>query len=148
MATKKITELTNVTSVQDTDLLLVETSEGTRSINKGNIISSTEKDTWNAKADGGHNHVNGAIFPAYVELTPTVGSNHGGYLDFHFNGDSADYTSRIIESASGQITITSQTRVGNADPNTGLARNIFAGTADLVAGSSAMITGEIYIVYE
>ena len=38
MATKKITELTNVTSVQDSDLLIVETSEGTRSINKGNII--------------------------------------------------------------------------------------------------------------
>ena len=70
MATKKISELTNVTSVKDTDLLLVETSEGTRSINKGNIIpvvptklselaadsthrlvTDTEKSTWNSKAD-------------------------------------------------------------------------------------------------
>lgn len=38
MATKKITELTNVTSVQDTDLLIVETSDGTMSISKGNLI--------------------------------------------------------------------------------------------------------------
>ena len=65
MATKKISELTNVTSVQDTDLLLIETSDGTRSINKGNIIpnaladlsgdathrlvTDTEKAAWNAK---------------------------------------------------------------------------------------------------
>ena len=49
MATKKITELTKVTSVQDSDLLIVETSEGTRSINKGSIITSTEKSNWNAK---------------------------------------------------------------------------------------------------
>ena len=70
MATKKISELTNVTSVKDTDLFIIETSEGTRSINKGNIIpvvptalsafsadsthrlvTDTEKSTWNAKID-------------------------------------------------------------------------------------------------
>lgn len=28
---------------------------------------------------------------------------HGGYLDFHFNGSTADYTSRLIESESGVI---------------------------------------------
>lgn len=39
MATRKITELQNVTSVQDTDLLIIETSDGTRSINKSNLIS-------------------------------------------------------------------------------------------------------------
>lgn len=49
MSTKKITELTNVTSVQDSDLLIVETSAGTRSISKGSIITSTEKSNWNAK---------------------------------------------------------------------------------------------------
>jgi hypothetical protein len=65
MATKKISELNNIVSAQDTDLLLVETSEGTKSINKGNIIPDTlsdltddsthrlvtdeEKAAWNAK---------------------------------------------------------------------------------------------------
>lgn len=42
MATKKITELTNVTSVQDTDLLIVETSEGTRSVKKSDLVSEVK----------------------------------------------------------------------------------------------------------
>lgn len=77
MATKKISELTNVTSVQNTDLLIVETSNGTKSVKKSDFISDivnqinkitvptklselsddathrlvtdTEKSTWNAK---------------------------------------------------------------------------------------------------
>lgn len=77
MATKKISELTNVTSVKDTDLLLIETSEGTRSVNKGNIIpdalsdltadathrlvTDTEKSTWNAKANSSHNQAASTI---------------------------------------------------------------------------------------
>ena len=39
-----------------------------------------------------------------IEFTePTTGT--GGYLDFHFNGDSGDFTSRIIEDASGRIAV-------------------------------------------
>ena len=30
-------------------------------------------------------------------------SNYGGYIDFHFNGDTSDYTSRLVESESGTI---------------------------------------------
>ena len=33
-------------------------------------------------------------------------ANHGGFIDFHFNGSTADYTSRIIEVASGRVRIT------------------------------------------
>ena len=40
-----------------------------------------------------------------VELDPPSGSNHGGYIDFHFNSSSADYTSRIIETSSGTVTL-------------------------------------------
>lgn len=32
-------------------------------------------------------------------------ANHGGFIDFHFNGSTADYTSRIIEDAAGQLTL-------------------------------------------
>lgn len=32
-------------------------------------------------------------------------AGHGGYIDFHFNGSTEDYTSRIIEDASGQLTL-------------------------------------------
>ena len=77
MATKKISELTKVTSVQNTDLLLVETSAGTRSITKSNIIpdalsdltsdathrlvTDDEKSTWNAKANSSHNQAASTI---------------------------------------------------------------------------------------
>lgn len=37
-----------------------------------------------------------------VELGRSA-SGHGGYLDFHFNGSTGDFTSRIIESASGVL---------------------------------------------
>ena len=40
-----------------------------------------------------------------LELGETLPSTaaHGGYIDFHFNGSTADYTSRIIESQSGKL---------------------------------------------
>lgn len=41
-------------------------------------------------------------------------AGHGGYIDFHFNGSTADYTSRIIESASGKLhLVASLVRIGN-----------------------------------
>lgn len=43
--------------------------------------------------------------PAYIEFSPSSTGNYGGYLDFHYNNSSANYTSRIIEDASGQLTI-------------------------------------------
>lgn len=38
-----------------------------------------------------------------MTLPSTAG--FGGYIDFHFNGDTSDYTSRIIESQSGNLTV-------------------------------------------
>lgn len=41
-------------------------------------------------------------------------SGHGGFIDFHFNGSPEDYTSRIIESASGKLhLVASLVRIGN-----------------------------------
>lgn len=41
-------------------------------------------------------------------------SGHGGFIDFHFNGSTEDYTSRIIESASGKLhLVASLVRIGN-----------------------------------
>lgn len=39
-------------------------------------------------------------------LNISSSANHGGFIDFHFNGSTADYTSRIIEDAAGQLTLT------------------------------------------
>ncbi len=44
--------------------------------------------------------------PPNLELNPGTSVNHGGYIDFHFAGSTADYTARIIESASGLLAIT------------------------------------------
>lgn len=41
----------------------------------------------------------------------SIGSSagHGGFIDFHYNGSTKDYTSRIIEDASGQLTLKADT---------------------------------------
>lgn len=41
-----------------------------------------------------------------VELTPSTSASHGGFIDFHWKGSTADYTSRIIEIAQGKLAIT------------------------------------------
>ena len=41
-----------------------------------------------------------------IELFPgATNAGHGGFIDFHFNNSSADYTSRIIEWSSGTLTV-------------------------------------------
>ena len=47
--------------------------------------------------------INGAT---NIELSPSSNSaGNGGYIDFHYNQSSSDYTARIIEDASGRIFI-------------------------------------------
>lgn len=47
--------------------------------------------------------------PAFIELFGSSGGTNGGYIDFHYAGDSGDFTSRIIESASGTLSINNST---------------------------------------
>ena len=53
------------------------------------------------KSDTSHNHSGQAISPAAIELFPGASAGHGGYIDFHYNNDSADYTSRLLEIPKG-----------------------------------------------
>ena len=58
------------------------------------------------KAATNHSHSNYmSSTPASLEFKPSSSANNGGFLDFHWNGSSSDYTSRIIEADSGAITI-------------------------------------------
>lgn len=50
-----------------------------------------------------HNHYGRIIEPTSVELYPGSSAGHGGYIDFHFNNDKADYTSRIYEPVKGVL---------------------------------------------
>ena len=43
--------------------------------------------------------------PASIELFPGASAGSGGYIDFHYNNNAADYTSRIIEAPSGYVTL-------------------------------------------
>ena len=54
-------------------------------------------------AKASHTHSGQSISPAAIELFPGASAGNGGYIDFHYNNSSADYTSRLIESPSGVI---------------------------------------------
>lgn len=41
-----------------------------------------------------------------IELVPASGLNHGGFIDFHYEGSTEDFTSRIIEGGEGKLNIT------------------------------------------
>lgn len=47
------------------------------------------------------------VNPNRIEIGENLPStvNHGGYIDFHFNGSTEDYTNRIIESAPGRLNV-------------------------------------------
>lgn len=51
------------------------------------------------------------VAAGYIELKPTTTSTNGGFIDFHYAGSTADYTSRIIEDASGRLSITASNGV-------------------------------------
>lgn len=55
------------------------------------------------KSDTNHNHSGQTISPADIELFPGASAGYGGYIDFHYNNNTADYTSRIIEAPSGYV---------------------------------------------
>lgn len=38
-----------------------------------------------------------SIMPASIELFPGASAGHGGFIDFHYNNNAADFTSRLIE---------------------------------------------------
>ena len=47
-----------------------------------------------------------AVLCGDIELYPgATNAGHGGFIDFHFNNSSADFTSRIIEWSSGTLTV-------------------------------------------
>lgn len=57
------------------------------------------------------------LYGQYLEFSNIDSSaNHGGFIDFHFKGDTEDYTSRIIEDANGQLTLYAKTiRIGKSN---------------------------------
>ena len=84
-----------------------------------NVASATQLQTtryfW-GHAFNGTADVTGTINLAdSIEFTGVPGNaGHGGYIDFHYNGSSADYTSRIIEDQQGRISVNNNKFYNNA----------------------------------
>ena len=97
-------------------------------------LSGTTWSAWKTPAVNGEE----ATFPS-IELSAGT-----PFIDFHFNTNSTDYTSRIIEASLGSLRKDGQP----ADVHTTQIRNIEASTGDLIAGSSPLNRGALYIVYE
>lgn len=84
-----------------------------------------------------------------IELSPSTNSNNGGFIDFHYNGSSSDYTSRIIEGAEGKLTVEGDLNVNGVvrcngsqvfyinDTNAVIGSANASGLVTLAAGSSA-----------
>ena len=66
--------------------------------------TETEMDTkLSGKSNTSHNHSGQSLSPASIEMFPGASAGHGGYIDFHYNNDAADYTSRLLEIPKGVL---------------------------------------------
>lgn len=72
------------------------------------ILSGVGYKWWGRTMNPDSGIVKGGIDNAsYIEFTENVGLYHGGYINFHYGGSIAEYTSRIIEDADGRISVNS-----------------------------------------
>lgn len=71
----------------------------------GYLLSSTEHANLKSLTNSWSKHS--------LELRPPANANHGGYIDFHYNGSTV-YTSRIIEDKSGIVQIAGKLDVTGA----------------------------------
>lgn len=119
---------------------------GTVSVAKGGTGATTAAAALTAlgAAAAGHLHDGQSINPACIELMAPSGATNGGYIDFHFGGDTGDYTSRIIEDTSGQLRVTGTLKVTSPGATTNAVRNIFANTSTPTVASAE---GTIRLVY-
>lgn len=69
---------------------------------------------------GGAASVTGGLSAHLIELSSAT-----PYIDFHFNSSTADYTSRIIESASGRLSINGKLSIGYVNDSYVLATSGF-----------------------
>ena len=90
--------------------------------------------------------------PAGIELGAATPGNwgYGGFVDFHFNGEQADYTSRIVEYGKGRLYIYGSLHLITNEPDVGIGavRQIYAGYGAMMPGVSALASGMIYLQIE
>ena len=57
------------------------------------------------KANATHNHDGEKIKPSAVDIFPDAGSIDGAYIDFHYNRNADDFTTRLRETSPGALAI-------------------------------------------
>jgi len=82
-------------------------------VTPANIGAATSDHTHSGYSASTHRHTSESISPSSIELTPSTSTTNGGFIDFHYAGSTADYTSRIIESASGTLQISGKLAMGS-----------------------------------
>lgn len=87
-------------SYSDGDIVILDSSNELHTRTAAQIRSDI------GAASSGHDHSKVGIYPSAIELAPaSTSAGNGGYIDFHYNASSDDYTSRIIETNSGYLRI-------------------------------------------
>lgn len=102
----------------------VSTAEGNISTNTNNITANANAitalnnaavhKTGDEAISGVKTFNNNPVVKGGIELIPGTSATNGGFIDFHFAGSTADNTSRIIESASGQLQFSGTPKVGTS----------------------------------
>lgn len=79
--------------------------------------------------------------PTSIEFQPSSSSaGNGGFIDFHYNQSTADYTSRIIEGASGVLAITGGLRINNHSSNIGTVKVAYAAATTVNNNTNTNLT--------
>ena len=114
-------------------------------------LTAAERTAWNAKADGDHTHT-----AAQVGAVPTTRKVNGKALSADVTLAAADVGAAAAGHSHAASGVTAGTLAGKVNANASAAgtltaaqvRDISVGTAELTPGTSALVTGSLYFVYE
>lgn len=114
-------------------------------------LTAAERTAWNAKAAGDHTHT-----AAQVGAVPTTRKVNGKALSADVTLTAADVGAAAAGHSHAASGVTAGTLAGKVNANASAAgtltaaqvRDISVGTAELTPGTSALVTGSLYFVYE
>ena len=114
-------------------------------------LTAAERTAWNAKAAGDHTHT-----AAQVGAVPTTRKVNGKALSADVTLAAADVGAAAAGHSHAASGVTAGTLAGKVNANASAAgtltaaqvRDISVGTAGLTPGTSALVTGSLYFVYE
>lgn len=80
---------------------------------------------------------------SFIEFNPDTSAQNGGFIDFHYNGATTDYTSRIIENSKGLLSVVNSKGMYINNINVPLFNKISIDmTASVDVGTVVQLTAE------